>query len=534
MGSFGNMSSSKAIIYCRVSSEKQVKEGNGLAGQEKRCRDYAKLKGYKVQKVFRDEGFSGGITNRPAMQELISFLKHSNDQYVVIFDDIKRFSRSIEGHFELKSAICSYGATIECPAYKFEDTAEGKLVESVYASVAEYERNSNRVQVTNRMKARLEMGFWIHPLPIGYKFGKDALGNKLPVPDEPKASIIKEVLEGFANDRFVNQIDVQKFLDSNEICYKGKYKKVYLEQVKRILTNPLYAGRIIYPKWGIDNIEGKHEALISWDTYQKNQLKLTGKAKTPFRKDLNEDFPLRGFVLCRGCQKPLTASWSKGRNRKYPFYRCNNKKDKCIVANKSIRKEILESKFEESLMRLSPKRDVLDLTKVITLDLFNQKMGKLEETIKIISDKIKTIDLQIENLVEKILKTESMTVQKVLEAKIDELEKEKVGIHQSLEILNTKDINFGTALDRVSNFIKNPYQAWKSANLSQKQRIQRMIYTRPIMIDPEKGVGTEDLSIPFKVLGDSSLEESHMVERRESNPLVNYLITNGILFFINY
>ncbi len=38
----------KAVIYCRVSSPKQVKEGHGLQSQETRCREYAKHKGYKV------------------------------------------------------------------------------------------------------------------------------------------------------------------------------------------------------------------------------------------------------------------------------------------------------------------------------------------------------------------------------------------------------------------------------------------------------------------------------------------------------
>ena len=31
----------KAVIYCRVSSTKQTTEGDGLASQETRCREYA-------------------------------------------------------------------------------------------------------------------------------------------------------------------------------------------------------------------------------------------------------------------------------------------------------------------------------------------------------------------------------------------------------------------------------------------------------------------------------------------------------------
>ena len=40
--------SDKAVIYCRVSSTKQRIEGDGLASQEVRCREYARMKGYDV------------------------------------------------------------------------------------------------------------------------------------------------------------------------------------------------------------------------------------------------------------------------------------------------------------------------------------------------------------------------------------------------------------------------------------------------------------------------------------------------------
>ena len=48
-----------ALIYCRVSSDRQVREGHGFEGQESRCRTYALDKGYEVVGVFRDEGVAG-------------------------------------------------------------------------------------------------------------------------------------------------------------------------------------------------------------------------------------------------------------------------------------------------------------------------------------------------------------------------------------------------------------------------------------------------------------------------------------------
>ncbi len=44
-----------AVIYCRISSKKQEREGDGLASQETRLRDYCLRMGYNVETVFRDK-----------------------------------------------------------------------------------------------------------------------------------------------------------------------------------------------------------------------------------------------------------------------------------------------------------------------------------------------------------------------------------------------------------------------------------------------------------------------------------------------
>lgn len=82
----------KAVIYCRASSQKQVTKGDGLGSQETRCREYAGHKNYKIVEVFRDEGISGSMINRPSMQAMLKFLqKHKRkEEHVVIIDDISR------------------------------------------------------------------------------------------------------------------------------------------------------------------------------------------------------------------------------------------------------------------------------------------------------------------------------------------------------------------------------------------------------------------------------------------------------------
>lgn len=74
----------KAVIYCRVSSIKQVEEGHGLDSQETRCRDYAARKGYEIVEVFNDRGVSGGMIDRPGMQSMLGYLLHSADRNLLL------------------------------------------------------------------------------------------------------------------------------------------------------------------------------------------------------------------------------------------------------------------------------------------------------------------------------------------------------------------------------------------------------------------------------------------------------------------
>ena len=76
-----------ALIYCRVSSRKQLHEGSGLDSQEHRCRQHAESKGYAIENVFL-ESVSGGLTleERPALRALLHYLdamKKTGKDYVV-------------------------------------------------------------------------------------------------------------------------------------------------------------------------------------------------------------------------------------------------------------------------------------------------------------------------------------------------------------------------------------------------------------------------------------------------------------------
>ncbi|QEW21465.1 hypothetical protein LA6_003676 [Marinibacterium anthonyi] len=100
-----------ALIYCRVSDRKQKTDGHGLESQEHRCRAYAQEHGYAVEMVFPDDISGGGdFMKRPAMRAMLAYLDSEKDRnYVVIFDDLKRFARDTEFHIKLRREFAQRG-----------------------------------------------------------------------------------------------------------------------------------------------------------------------------------------------------------------------------------------------------------------------------------------------------------------------------------------------------------------------------------------------------------------------------------------
>lgn len=64
----------KAVIYLRVSTQEQARNGVGLDSQEAKCRALCDLRGFEVSSVYRDEGASGRseARTRPGLSQAIA------------------------------------------------------------------------------------------------------------------------------------------------------------------------------------------------------------------------------------------------------------------------------------------------------------------------------------------------------------------------------------------------------------------------------------------------------------------------------
>ena len=518
MNAFGHkLEGLHCLIYVRVSSQKQADEGHGLDGQEQACREYADRHGMEVIKVFREEGVSGGDFNRPALQAMFAFIESHGDIGMVLFEDVNRIARGIDVHVQVLAHLKKLNVKFQTVNQPIEDTHIGKFIVNSLASIAEFQKDQNRENVVNKMRARMLAGYWCVGGPMtGYKTANQIGHGKVLVRDEPQASLVAEALDGFGRGRFTDQVDVRRFLEAK--AFNGAGKSVHPQLIRRLLErSEFYAGYLEYPKWEVSRREGQHPALITLEAAQRIQERLHGKVRRLQRKDHNPEFPLRGKVTCSACSKFLTGSRATGRNKKHYFhYWC--KTAGCERRYKTIRKAEIEKQFENILKQAKLSEDLAGLLKDEVMAIWQKRIEDRGYARKQIDTELAKNNADVEEYIELAVKTHSSKVRAAYERKVDALERRNEALSQQASQRDQQTPEFGTALNLAFSFAKNPYATWKSERLEDKQMVLKLIFPKPLTYDFESGFGTTELSLIYEVSSAYETSQSHLVTPRGIEP----------------
>ena len=237
--------------------------------------------------------------------------------------------------------------------------------------------------------------------------------------------------------------------------------------VKDILSNILYTGYLKYEPWGISLREAKHQPLISMGVHEKIQKRLLEKAQVPVRKDLASDFPLRGFIVCAECDGSLTAAWSTGRRKKYPYYECHKKV--CPSYRKAIPRDELEQEFVEQLTDLQPGDDVVAASKAILRDLWEDQQKRKKSRQQKFRSEIAASEKQVSGLLDRILETENPAVMGAYEKRIADLEKTAAVMREKLTELGKQKLTFDDMFEHTIDVLSKPNEIWKEGIFTGKR-----------------------------------------------------------------
>ena len=270
------------------------------------------------------------------------------------------------------------------------------------------------------------------------------------------------------------------------------------QRVTDLLTRVVYAGYVEAPSWDIGLREGKHEGLVSFATFQKIQDRLKGNARAPVRKDLSEDFPLRGSVVCGHCGTPLTACWSSGRTARYPYYLCP--KRGCESYGKSIRRDTIEGEFEAMLQTLRPTEALFHVACTMFKQLWDHRLDAQKTQSRSLETDIKAIDRKVDQLLDRIVDAESPSVIRAYENRIRDMESHKIEMQEKIAKCGRPVRSFDDSLRTALMFLGNPQKLWLSERLDHKKTVIKLAFADRLAYVRNEGFRTAEIALPFAIM----------------------------------
>ena len=129
------MKTQKVAIYVRVSTSGQTVEN-----QERELLAHCQRQGWQVFKVYRDEGFSGAVADRPALKEMMADARLGRFNLLVVWK-IDRLARSISHLLEVLTELKGLGiGFVSLTEAINTETAQGRMIANFLGSIAEFER----------------------------------------------------------------------------------------------------------------------------------------------------------------------------------------------------------------------------------------------------------------------------------------------------------------------------------------------------------------------------------------------------------
>ena len=321
----------RAVIYARVSTTMQ-EDNESLKFQIQKCKDFCKIKGYKITKILQDVE-SGGKDRRAGFLELKNNVENSTFDILVVYES-SRVSRKTLTMIKFVNSMQEKDIRFVSISQPELDTTTptGMLFFNIQASLGDYERKLISGRVKSGKWARAKVGRWQGGiLPIGYKKNED---GKTIIIDENSSVEVRAMFDFY--------LAVQSIQKTAQMFNR------HPESMRWILTNKFYTGLMKYGKKEknintgqikVNNdyqyFEGQHPAIIDTETFENVQSLIftNKKIRTPEYRLL-----FSGIVECECGGKMHSHKRDKWYN-----YECNECKKN--ISEKKLEKAVIQQLF---------------------------------------------------------------------------------------------------------------------------------------------------------------------------------------------
>jgi site-specific DNA recombinase len=351
-----NPACKRAVIYARVSSKEQEKEGFSIPAQLKLLKEYGSANGFTVAQDYIDVE-TAKQTGRTSFDEMVAYLKAHPSVRVMLVEKTDRLYRSLKDWVTLDELDVEIHFPKEGVVLSPESRSSEKFMHGIKVLMAKNYIDNLSEEARKGMQEKAEQGIWPTKTPLGYRniIGPD--GKKIIAVDKAVAPIVAKLFEWYASGK-ISLKEAAKKAQAAGLVHAKSGAKVPVSTGHTILRNRLYTGEF---EWNGKVIQGTHEPLVPIGIWERVQSVLDGRF-TKKAKRGKHDFAFSGLIACHACGCAVVGEIKKER---YVYYHCTGYADKCqgnpaSCRRRYVREEVLEKQFTELLGRLKFDDEVLE------------------------------------------------------------------------------------------------------------------------------------------------------------------------------
>ncbi len=239
---------------------------------------------------------------------------------VIVVYKIDRLTRSLFDFSKIVEIFEEGGASFVSVTQQFNTTTSmGRLTLNVLLSFAQFEREVTGERIRDKIAASKKKGMWMGGfVPLGYQ-----VVNRELLIEEDEAQTVQQLYDLYIDLGTVKAVKAKADSLGMNIRPKDNKEPSLFSRgyIHRILTNPIYIGKIPHKKL---IHEGLHKAIISLEKWNKVQLMLQDSVgRERDQPSATEPSPLAG-KLFEASGERLTPSHAVKAGKRYRYYISNS------------------------------------------------------------------------------------------------------------------------------------------------------------------------------------------------------------------
>ena len=319
----------KAVLYARVSSKEQEREGYSIPAQCKLLRSYAERQNYRIVTEFIDveTAKQSGRTN---FSKMIQYFEEHDDVKILLCEKTDRLYRNFKDYVTIDDLGLTLVFVKEGSILNKHSRSHEKFIHGIKVLMAKNYIDNLSEETQKGLIEKAEQGSFPGTAPLGYRNNKDEKRIEL---DEERAPHIRWLFERYV----IGDCSIRKL--EADVAQRGlttrRGNKVSRASIALLLKNPFYYGDFM---WSGKLYHGSHTPIIEKELYDRVQAVFARGNNT---RSHAREFTYKGLLKCAHCGSTITAEIKKDR---YVYYHCTFDKGPC--GGLYVREEEMERQFQ--------------------------------------------------------------------------------------------------------------------------------------------------------------------------------------------